>query len=87
MFKALLVASLLGLTFVPSAFAEDAMKCNDTSMMKMKADMDKMIGTAMKEKKTMAMKEMDMAKKSMEAKKMDECAMHMGNAEKAMKKM
>ena len=86
MFKSLFIAAAVGLAFVPSAFAMDATKCDEASMMKMKADMDAMKEPAMKEKKAMAAKEMDMAMKSMEAKKTDECVMHMDNAMKAMKK-
>jgi len=40
----------------------------------------------MKEKKEMAMKEMDMAKEAMKANKTDDCMMHMEGAMKAMKK-
>ncbi|WP_244642820.1 hypothetical protein [Phyllobacterium sp. 628] len=52
MFKAIMVASVLSLAFIPSAFAEDAMKCDEATMMKMKTDMDMMKEPAMKDKKT-----------------------------------
>ena len=54
-------------------------------MMKVQSEMDAMDGS-MKEQKTMAMKEMDMAKKSMKAHKSKDCTMHLDSAMKAMKK-
>lgn len=83
MLKSTLAAALLGFVMIAPAYAQDMM-CDDASMMKMKTDMDAMTDPAMKEKKEMAMKEMDMAKESMAANKMDDCKMHMENAKKGM---
>jgi hypothetical protein len=59
------------------------MDCSEANMMKANGDMDKM---AAGEKKTTGMKEMTMAKETMEKKDMAGCKMHMNNAmEKGMK--
>jgi len=87
MLRSTLVAAAFAIVFIHPAFAQDAMvKCDDASMMKMQTEMDAMTGTAMKKKKEMAMKEMDMAKKAMKANKTDDCTMHLEGAMKAMKK-
>jgi hypothetical protein len=86
MLKSTLVAAAFAIAFIQPAFAMDAVKCDDASMMKMQTEMDAMTGAAMKKKKEMAMKEMDMAKKAMKEKKTDDCMMHMEGAMKAMKK-
>jgi hypothetical protein len=85
MIRTLLAASALAIAFAHPVLADDMMKCDDASMMKMKADLDAMTGDAMMAKKEMAMKEMDMASDAMKAGKMDDCTMHMGEAMKAMK--
>lgn len=82
-FIALIVA---GFALVAPAYADDMMKCDDASMMMMQTEMDKVTDPAMKDKKEMAMKEMDMAKMAMKDGKMDDCTMHMGEAKKAMMK-
>ena len=87
MFRSTLVAAAFAIAFIQPAFAQDVMmKCDDASMMKMQTEMDAMTDPAMKEKKEMAMKEMDMAKEAMKANKMDDCKMHMEGAMKEMKK-
>jgi hypothetical protein len=87
MLKSTLVAAAFAIAFIQPAFAQDAMmKCDDASMMKIQTEMDAMTDAAMKEKKEMAMKEMEMAKDAMKAKKTDDCVMHMEGAMKAMKK-
>ena len=85
--KSILVAAAFAIAFIQPAFAQDTMmKCDDASMMKVQTEMDAMTDTSMKEKKEMAMKEMDMAKEAMKANKADDCMMHMENAAKEMKK-
>lgn len=86
MFKYILAAAALGVFAIQPAFADGMPKCDDASMMKMQTDMDAMTDASKKDQKMMAMKEMDMAKDSMKAKKMDDCSMHMDKAMKAMKK-
>jgi hypothetical protein len=80
MFKKLIgsiaVASLL--TIAPaSAQTGGMMDCTDANMMKAGADMDKMPAG---EKKTMAMKDMTMAKEMMAKKDMAQCRTHMNKA-------
>lgn len=87
MLKITIAAACLASAFAMPVYAQDAMKCDDASMMKMQTEMDAMTDPAMKEKKEMASKEMMMAKDSMKANKMDDCTMHMGNASKSMGKM
>jgi len=88
MFKITFASAILALSLVQPVFAEDAMKsdammkCDDASMMKLQTEMDAVKDESMK---MMAMKEMDMAKASMKADKMDDCAMHMEGAMKAIK--
>ena len=53
------------------------MDCTDANMMKAGADMDKMPAG---EKKTMAMKDMNMAKEMMAKKDMAQCKTHMNKA-------
>ena len=87
MLKSTLVATAFAIVFIQPAFAQDTMvKCDDASMMKTQTEMDAMTDPAMKEKKEMAMKEMDMAKEAMKANKTDDCVMHLEGAMKAMKK-
>ena len=84
MFKSALLAAGLALAFSAPVYAMDSMmKCDNASMMKMKSDMDATKG--MKKEKKMAMEQMEMAKKSMMAKKMDDCKMHMDKAMMDMK--
>ena len=66
------VAALLAIA--PASAQTGAMECNDANMMKASADMDKMPAG---EKKTMAMKEMTMAKEMMGKKDMAGCKTHM----------
>jgi hypothetical protein len=54
-------------------------------MMRVQSEMEAM-DSSMKTQKTMAMKEIDMAKKAMEANKSKDCMMHLDSAMKAMKK-
>jgi hypothetical protein len=84
MLKSTIAAALFGLAFIAPAYADD-MKCDEASMTKMQADMDAMTDPAMKDKKEMAMKEMEMAMASMKDGKADECMMHMKGAMDAVK--
>jgi broad-specificity NMP kinase len=86
MLRRILIAGVLGLGLTTYASAQEMMKCDDASMMKMQTEMDAMTDPAMAQQKDMAMKEMEMAKEAMAAKKTDECTMHMENASKEMMK-
>jgi hypothetical protein len=81
MLKITLAAAVLAGALAMPAMAEDMMKCDEATMMKMDKDVDGMKDMAMKDK---AMKEMTMAKDSMKMNKMDDCMMHMENAHKSM---
>ncbi len=87
MMKTTIVAAALAIAMTAPAFADDMMKCDDASMMKVQAGVDEaMKDSSMKAQEEMAMKEMDMAKESMAASKMDDCAMHLEKAAKELKK-
>jgi len=81
MSKIILAAAMLAAAFAVPATADDMMKCDDASIMKMENDVEGMKDMAMKE---MAMKEMTMARDSMKMNKMDDCVMHMEKAHKSM---
>ena len=70
------IASLLAIAPI-SAHAAEMMECTDANMTKASADMDKMPAG---EKKTMAMKEMTMAKDMMAKKDMAGCKTSMNKA-------
>ena len=81
-------ALCLAVISVPSSYAAMAkmgamepMKCDDAAMAKMQTDMAAMPDG---KKKTMAMKEMGMAKDAMMKHKMKTCATHMMKAGKGM---
>ena len=77
MFKGILgVVAVSALLSITPASAQ-MMDCTDANMTKASADMDKM---AAGEKKTMAMKEMTMAKDMMGKKDMAACKTHMNKA-------
>ena len=83
--KTLILASALaGLLFSTQAYAMDPMKCDDTTMSKMSTDLSAMSDPAVKINKDLAMKQMDMAKTSMQAKKMDDCSAQLGMAQMSM---
>jgi hypothetical protein len=87
MLKPILVAAAFAIAFVQPVFAQDAMlKCDDASMMKVQTKMDAITDAAMKEKKEMAMKELEMAKEAMKANKTEDCVMHVEGAMKAVEK-
>jgi hypothetical protein len=77
MFKAILgIVAVSALLSIAPASAQ-MMDCSEANMMKASADMDKMPAG---EKKTMAMKEMTMAKDMMGKKDMAACKTHMNKA-------
>lgn len=84
--RRILIAGVLGVGLTTYASAQDMMKCDEASMMKMQTEMDAMTDPAMAQQKDMAMKEMAMAKEAMAANKTDDCTMHMENASKEMMK-
>ena len=65
----------------PGAMAMTPMKCDDAAMTKMQGDIDAMTDA---KKKTIAMKEMGMAKDAMMKHKMKTCSSHMMKAGKSM---
>ena len=83
MTKLTLAAAAVAALFAFPALAQDkmAMECSEDGMMKSNESMMKMEDG---EQKTMAMKEMDMAKEAMTKKDMEGCKMHMEEAMKAM---
>lgn len=76
MYKLLGAISIAALLMIAPASAQ-MMDCTESNMMKASADMDKMPAG---EKKTMAMKEMTMAKDMMAKKDMAQCKSHMNKA-------
>jgi hypothetical protein len=86
MLRRILIAGVFGLASTTYTSAQEMMKCDEASMMKMQTEMDAMTDPAMASQKDMAMKEMAMAKEAMAANKTDECTMHMENASKEMMK-
>jgi hypothetical protein len=83
--KLMIAAACAGFACIAPAHADDMMKCDDASMMKMQTEMDAMTDPAMKDHKEMAMKEVDMAKMAMKDGKTDDCSMHLTEASKQMK--
>jgi hypothetical protein len=84
MLKSFLAVTALGLALAAPAYADDMMKCDHASMMKMDSMIKADTNPAMKKDTMMATKEMDIAKMAMKSHKMDECMMHMNMAKKDM---
>jgi hypothetical protein len=82
MLKFAVAATVIGLFTITPAFADDMMKCDDASIMKMQKEIDADTNPGMKKQVDMANAEMKMATDAMHAKKMDECAMHLNEAAK-----
>ena len=80
MLKMISTVGCFVLAFAAPAYSMDPAKCDDASMTKMHSDMKAMNDPAMKDRKDMAMKEMDMAMTAMKGNKMEECTQHMNNA-------
>jgi hypothetical protein len=92
MIRSLAFASVAVLLSVATAQAQTStttpaapmkMSCTEADMAKMQTQANAMTDSS---KKAMVTKEMDMAKDKMAEKKMDDCMMHMKNAEQAMMK-
>ena len=77
MFKAILGVVAVSALFSIAPASAQMMDCTDANMTKASADMDEMPSG---EKKTMAMKEMTMAKDMMGKKDMAACKTHMNKA-------
>lgn len=82
--KATIFAAAIAIAMSGTAVLAMDMKCDDASMAAMKTDMMAVKDEGMKK---MATDHMKMAGDSMKAGKMDDCMMHMKEAEKAMGKM
>ena len=84
MIRAFLAATTLS-TLVAPAFADEVMKCDEASMMKVQAGVDEARkNSSMEAQEDMAIKHLEMAKEAMAAKKVDECVMHLDEAIKAL---
>ena len=83
--KTLLFAvAMTGMLFTSTAFAQDAMKCDEPTMSKMNTSLGAMTDPGSTANKEMASQQLAMAKTSMEAKKMDECAAALSRAQMIM---
>ena len=82
MLKFAIAAAVAGLFTITPAFADEMMKCDDASMMKMQKEIDADTNPKMKKQVDMANAEMKMAADAMHANKTDECAMHLNQAAK-----
>ncbi len=83
--KTLLFAvAMTGMLFTSTAFAQDAMKCDEATMSKMNTALGAMTDPGSTANKEMASQQMAMAKTSMQGKKMDECAAQLGMAQTIM---
>ena len=80
----LLTSALFAMCMFGPAHAMGPMACDEATLTKMQSDMDAMTDPAMKMNKDMAMKQMDMAKMSMQDKKMDDCSAQLGMASMSM---
>jgi hypothetical protein len=80
MLKYAIAATVAGLFTITPAFADEMMKCDDASMIKMDAMVKETTDPAMKKQMEMAMGEMTMAMDAKKASKMDECEMHLNKA-------
>jgi hypothetical protein len=80
----MLATAFVSGVFITQAFAMDPMKCDEATMTKMTTDLTAISDPAMKMNKDMAMKQMDMAKTSMKANKMEDCSSQLGMAQMSM---
>ena len=71
---------------ITPAFADEMMKCDDASLMKMDMMVKDATDPMMKTQMEMAMGEMTMAMDAKKASKMDECEMHLNKAAMELKK-
>ena len=86
MLKYAIAAGVAGLFVITPAFADEMMKCDDASMMKMDMMVKEANDPMMKTQMEMAMGEMTMAMDAKKANKMDECEMHLNKAAMELKK-
>lgn len=86
MLKFAIAAAVTSLFIITPAFADEMMKCNDASMMKMDMMVKEATDPMMKNQMEMAMGEMTMAMDAKKASKMDECEMHLNKAAMELKK-
>jgi|GEM_PF-1937760 len=79
MLKSTMFAAMLGIAMMAPAYAQDAleMKCDEDSMKGLDTEIGKMTD---KEKQTMAMNDMKMAREAMASNKMEDCTKFMGAA-------
>jgi hypothetical protein len=77
-----LLFALAVFTFAANApaFAEDAIKCDETSIAILQKKIDDMNDPALSANKAIAVEQIEMAKKSMGKQNMDECSKHMSMA-------
>ncbi len=80
MLKFAVAAAVAGLFSITPALADEMMKCDDASMMKMDMMVKETTDPMMKKQMEMAMSEMTMAMEAMKANNMDECEMHLNKA-------
>ncbi len=86
MLKFAVAAAVAGLFASTPAFADEMMKCDDASMMKMDMMVKEANDPMMKNQMEMAMGEMTMATEAKKANKMDECETHLNKAAMELKK-
>ena len=78
MLKSTLFAALLGLAVIAPAYAQDLeLKCDEETMTGLDTDIGNMTD---KEKQTLAMNDMKMAREAFAAQKMEDCLKFMGSA-------
>ena len=86
MLKFAIAAAVTGLFTITPAIAQEMMKCDDASMMKMDMMVKETTDPMKKTQMEMAMGEMTMAMAARKASKMDECEMHLNKAAMELKK-
>ena len=86
MLKYAIAAAVTGLFAITPALAEEMMKCDDATMMKMDMMVKEANDPMMKNQMEMAMSEMTMAMDAKKASKMDECELHLNKAAMELKK-
>ena len=80
----LLSIAITGALFTGSAYAQDALKCDEATMTKMNTSLGAMTDPASTANKEMASQQLAMAKTSMEGKKMEDCTAALGRAQMIM---
>lgn len=80
MLKHAIAAAVTGLFTITPVFADEMMKCDEASMMKMDMMVKETTDPMMKTQMEMAMSEMTMAKDAMKASDMAKCETHLNKA-------